>query len=152
VCPIYRTGTQLPSKHPILYIFFIKYPYWFFLTSCALSDLFSSKCRLFHNATLFGSCIICILHTGCAKFLDSKFRCQNVKYNKWCTDRKKRSTTKRIIIIIIIHSPHLKQMTKISIQVTKCLAHVRKPVSPEHYVNIKPVHCDIVYIRTKLSL
>jgi hypothetical protein len=28
---------------------------------------FSSKCRLFHNATVFGSYIIRILHTGCAK-------------------------------------------------------------------------------------
>jgi hypothetical protein len=28
---------------------------------------FSSKCRLFHNVTFFGSCIIRILHTGCAK-------------------------------------------------------------------------------------
>ena len=28
---------------------------------------FTSKCRLFHNATFFGSCIIHILHTGCAK-------------------------------------------------------------------------------------
>jgi hypothetical protein len=28
---------------------------------------FSSKCRLFHNVTFFGSCIINILHTGCAK-------------------------------------------------------------------------------------
>jgi len=28
---------------------------------------FSSKCRLFHNATFYGSCIIHILHTGCAK-------------------------------------------------------------------------------------
>jgi hypothetical protein len=25
------------------------------------------KCRLFHNATFFGACIIHILHTGCAK-------------------------------------------------------------------------------------
>jgi hypothetical protein len=31
------------------------------------SPFFSSKCRLFHNATFFGSCIIYILHTGCAK-------------------------------------------------------------------------------------
>jgi hypothetical protein len=29
----------------------------------------SSKCCLFHNATFFGSCIIRILHTGCAKIL-----------------------------------------------------------------------------------
>jgi len=27
----------------------------------------SSKCRLFHNATFFDSCIIHILNTGCAK-------------------------------------------------------------------------------------
>ena len=27
----------------------------------------SSKCRLFHNATFFGSCIIYILNTECAK-------------------------------------------------------------------------------------
>jgi len=33
----------------------------------AHSPFFSSKCRLFHNATFFGSCIIHILHTGCAK-------------------------------------------------------------------------------------
>jgi hypothetical protein len=28
---------------------------------------FSSKCCLFHNVTFLGSCIIHILHTGCAK-------------------------------------------------------------------------------------
>ena len=28
---------------------------------------FSSKCRLFHKATFFGSCIIHILNTECAK-------------------------------------------------------------------------------------
>ena len=28
---------------------------------------FSSKCRLFHNATVFGSCIIRVLPTGCVK-------------------------------------------------------------------------------------
>jgi len=33
----------------------------------AHSPFFSSKCRLFHNATFFGSCIIHILHTECAK-------------------------------------------------------------------------------------
>jgi hypothetical protein len=33
----------------------------------AHSPFFSSKCRLFHDATSFGSCIIHILHTGCAK-------------------------------------------------------------------------------------
>jgi hypothetical protein len=33
----------------------------------ARSPFFSSKCCLFHNANFFGSCIIHILHTGCAK-------------------------------------------------------------------------------------
>jgi len=33
----------------------------------AHSPFFSSKCRLFHNVPFFGSCIIHILHTGCAK-------------------------------------------------------------------------------------
>ena len=28
---------------------------------------FSSKCNLFHNSSVFGSCIIHILYTGCAK-------------------------------------------------------------------------------------
>jgi hypothetical protein len=40
---------------------------------------FSSKCRLFRNTTFFGSCIIRILHTGCAKILNAKFRCHKVK-------------------------------------------------------------------------
>ena len=32
-----------------------------------LSIFFSSKCSLFHNSNVFGSCIIHILYTGCAK-------------------------------------------------------------------------------------
>ena len=32
-----------------------------------LRFFFSSKCSLFHNANLFGSCIIHILYTGCAE-------------------------------------------------------------------------------------
>ena len=33
----------------------------------SLHFFFSSKCHLFHNATFFGSCVIHILYTGCAK-------------------------------------------------------------------------------------
>ena len=40
---------------------------------------FSSKCRLFHNATLFGFCITHILNTGCAKIW-KKVRRQKVNY------------------------------------------------------------------------
>ena len=38
-----------------------------YFTHATHSPFFSSKCRLLHNATFFGSCIIHILHTGCAK-------------------------------------------------------------------------------------
>ena len=38
---------------------------------------FSSKCRLFHNATLFGFCITQILNTDVLKF-EKKFRRQKV--------------------------------------------------------------------------
>jgi hypothetical protein len=38
-----------------------------FLNMLHTLRFFSSKCRWFHIATVFGSCIICILHTECAK-------------------------------------------------------------------------------------
>ena len=41
--------------------------------------IFSSKFRLFHNATFFGSCIIHILYTECAKIKKKKIRRQRVK-------------------------------------------------------------------------
>jgi hypothetical protein len=40
---------------------------------------FFFKCRLFHNATFFGSCIIHILYTGVLKF-KRKFRLQKVNH------------------------------------------------------------------------
>jgi len=36
-------------------------------TVYTLRFIFSSKCSLFHNSNVFGSCIIHILYTGCAK-------------------------------------------------------------------------------------
>jgi hypothetical protein len=64
--PIYTTGVPLPSKCSILYIFSTNISTEYF-KHAAHTPFFSSKCRLFHNATFFGSCIIHILHTGCAK-------------------------------------------------------------------------------------
>jgi hypothetical protein len=49
------------------YIFFSTNISTDYFKNAAHSLFFSSKCRLFHNATFFGSCIIHILHTGCAK-------------------------------------------------------------------------------------
>ena len=48
--------------------------------STKLQSVFSSsKCGLFHNSNIFGSCIIHILHTGCAK-IKKKFQRQKVKH------------------------------------------------------------------------
>jgi hypothetical protein len=49
-----------------IYIFFIYISTEYF-KHATHSPFFSSKCRLFHNATFFGFCIIHILHTECAK-------------------------------------------------------------------------------------
>ena len=77
--PIYRKGVKLPSRCPILYLL-NKYPYWIFQTCCIISIFVSLKCRLFHNATLFGFCITHILNTGVLKF------------------EKKKSVAKRLIL------------------------------------------------------
>jgi hypothetical protein len=63
---MYRTG-RLPSKHPILYIFSTNIRTEFFKHATHSQFFFSSKCRLFDNATFFGSYIIRTLHTECAK-------------------------------------------------------------------------------------
>ena len=42
-----------------------------------------SKYSLFHNSNVFGSCIIHILHTGCAK-IKKKFRRRKAKNQKDC--------------------------------------------------------------------
>ena len=40
---------------------------------------FPSKCRLFHNATLFGFCITHILNTGVLKFEEKKSVAKRLK-------------------------------------------------------------------------
>jgi len=64
---IYRTGVPLPSRCCISYIFFSKKISTEFFKHAAHSPFFSSKCHLFQDATFFGSCIIHISHTSCAK-------------------------------------------------------------------------------------
>ena len=45
---------------------------------------FPSKCRLFHNATLFGFCITHILNTGCAKIWKKKSVAKRLKQDGNC--------------------------------------------------------------------
>ena len=60
-------------------------PHFIFIQQISLQNIlntlynlhfFSSKRRLFHNATLFGFCITHILNTGCAKI------CKKVRHQK----------------------------------------------------------------------
>ena len=63
----YRTA-PLTSRCCILYIYSTNILTEYFKHAAHCPFFFSSsKCRLFHNATFFGSCIIHILNTGCAK-------------------------------------------------------------------------------------
>ena len=60
--------TPLTSKRCILYIYSTDVGTEYFKHALYSPFFFSSsKCSLFHNAILFGSCIIHILFTGCGK-------------------------------------------------------------------------------------
>ena len=57
----------LTSKRCILYIYSTNIGTEYFKHALYSPLFFSAKCSLFHNANLFGSCIIHILYTGCAE-------------------------------------------------------------------------------------
>src|SRR5215475_6991431 len=57
----------LTSKRCILYIYSTNIGTEYFKHALYSPFFFSSKCSLFHNANFFGSCIIHILYTECAK-------------------------------------------------------------------------------------
>ena len=56
----------LTSKRWILYIYSTNIGTEYF--KHGIFSSFFSKCSLFHNSNVFGSCIIHILYTACAKF------------------------------------------------------------------------------------
>jgi len=63
----YRGRTApLTSKRCILLIYSTNIGTQYFKHGI-YSAFFPSKCSLFHNSNIFGSCIIHILYTGCAK-------------------------------------------------------------------------------------
>ena len=65
--PYMGRTAPLTSKRCILYIYSINTRTEYFKHALYSQFFFSSKCSLFHNANLFGSCIIHILYTECAK-------------------------------------------------------------------------------------
>ena len=65
--PYMGRTAPLTSKRCILYIYSTNIGTEYFKHALYSPFFFSSKCSLFHNANLFGSCIIHIFYTGCAK-------------------------------------------------------------------------------------
>ena len=65
--PYMGRTAPLTSKRCNLYIYSTNIGTEYFKHALHSPFFFSSKCSLFHNANLFGSCIIHILYTGCAK-------------------------------------------------------------------------------------
>ena len=65
--PYMGRTAPLSSTRCILYIYSTNIGTEYFKHALYSPFFFSSKCSLFHNANLFGSCIIHILYTGCAK-------------------------------------------------------------------------------------
>ena len=57
----------LTSKRCILYIYSTNTGTEYFKHGINSPFFLSSKCSLFHNSNIFGSCFIHILYTGCAK-------------------------------------------------------------------------------------
>ena len=62
----------LTSKRFILYIYSANIGTEYFKHALYSPFFFSSKCSLYHNANLFGSCTTHILYTGCAKIKKKK--------------------------------------------------------------------------------
>ena len=61
-------NAPLTSKRCILYIYTTNIETEYFKHGvCSPFFFLSSKCSLFHNSNVFGSCFIHILYTGCAK-------------------------------------------------------------------------------------
>jgi len=71
--------TPLTSKRCILYIYSTHIGTEYFKRGKYSPFFSSSKCSLFHNSNIFGSWIIHILYTECAKIKKKKFRRQKVK-------------------------------------------------------------------------
>ena len=72
----------LTSKRCILYIYSTNIGTEYF-KHALYSAFFSSKCSLFHNANLFGSCVIHILCTGRAKIKKNNSGAEGLKMDNF---------------------------------------------------------------------
>jgi hypothetical protein len=103
VRPIYRTGVPLPCKCCILYIFSTNISTDYF-KHAAHSPFFSSKCRLFHNAILFGFCIIHILLKGVLNLNVKCKVCKSVHHRTIQINHQPDATIFQFIILTFVYS------------------------------------------------
>ena len=80
--PYMGRTAPLTSKRCILYIYSTNIGTEYF-KHALYSPFFSSKCSLFHNAKLFGSCIIHILYTGCSKIKKNNSGAKGLNSSNW---------------------------------------------------------------------
>ena len=77
--PYMGLTAPLTSKRCILYIYSTNTGTEYF-KHALYYPFFSSKCSLFHNANLFGFCIIHILYTECAKLKKNNSSAKGLKH------------------------------------------------------------------------
>ena len=77
--PYMDRTAPLTFKRCILYIYSTNIGTEYFKHALYSPFFFSSKCSLFHDANLFGSCIIHILYTGCAKIKKNNSRAKRLR-------------------------------------------------------------------------
>jgi hypothetical protein len=103
VRPVYKTGVPLPSRCCILCIFSTTLSTEYF-KHAAHCPFFASKCRLFHNATILGSCIIHILHTGVLN-LNVKFKVfKSLRHRTIQINHQPDTTVFQFIILTFVYS------------------------------------------------
>ena len=71
----------LTSKRFILYIYSTNIDTEYFIHGIYSPFFSSSKCSLFHNSNILGSCFIHILHTECAKILKNNSGAKRLSCN-----------------------------------------------------------------------
>ena len=61
------SGRTAPLTSKVAFYIFIQQIWVLNILNVAYLRFYSSKCNLFHNSNVFGSCVIHILYTGCVK-------------------------------------------------------------------------------------
>ena len=75
------SGRTAPLTSKVAFYIFIQQIYVLNILNMVYTLLFfSSKCSLFHNSNVFGSCVIHILYTGCAEIKNNNSGAKSLKW------------------------------------------------------------------------